>query len=169
MGWIRGVFLGLRTDFSGSAKQAIRSRCSTPRLISSFSGTGWSRGLATAMAPKAGKSAQEIWPDQPSKAAQKDVNPGWTLKVGGKIGDRPDGKPLLQIALPVFGYKSHISIDRRYGFVRESAVTSAGEADGRMLKTILSKENTAGDVWADSVYRSQSNEKWLGKNGFVAS
>ncbi len=72
-------------------------------------------------AVKAGKSAKEIWPDEPNKAAQKDTNAplswfagkplpgsGWTLKVGGKVRYRPDGTPLPMIAVPVFGYKSHI-------------------------------------------------------------
>ena len=66
-----------------------------------------------------------------------------------------------QIATPVFGYKSHISIDRRFGFIRESAVTSAASPDGRMLRQLLSDENTSREVWADSAYRSQTNEKWL--------
>ena len=69
-------------------------------------------------AVKAGKSAQEIWPDEPSKAAQKDVDALWTLKIGGKVRYRPDGTFLPMIALPVIGYKSHISIDRRFGFIR---------------------------------------------------
>jgi hypothetical protein len=43
---------------------------------------------------KAGKSASEIWPDKPNKAAQKDTNARWTLKVGGKVRYRPDGTPL---------------------------------------------------------------------------
>ncbi len=110
---------------------------------------------------KAGKTASEIWPDEPNKAAQKDTNARWTLKIGGKIRYRPDGTPLPMIALPVFGYKSHISIDRRFGFIRESAVTSAAAPDGRMLKQLLSDENTSMEVWADTAYRSQSNEKWL--------
>ncbi|MBV0914228.1 IS5 family transposase [Anianabacter salinae] len=118
---------------------------------------------------KAGKTAKEIWPDAPNKAAQKDTNARWTLKIGGKIRYRPDGKPLPQIALPVFGYKSHISIDRRFGFIRESAVTSAAAPDGRMLRQLLSDENTSMEVWADSAYRSQSNETWLVKNGFISS
>jgi hypothetical protein len=67
---------------------------------------------------KAGKSAAEIWPDQPNKAAQKDVDARWTLKIGSKLRYRPDGAPLPMIATPVFGYKSHISIDRRFGFIR---------------------------------------------------
>lgn len=112
---------------------------------------------------KAGQTAQEIWPDNLAKAAQKDVNARWTLKVGGKILYRPDGTPLPQIATPVFGYKSHISIDRRYGFIRTATVTSAAAPDGRQLKHLVSKENTASDVWADSAYRSQSNERWLAK------
>ena len=81
-------------------------------------------------AVKEGKSATEIWPDNPAKAAQKDVDARWTLKVGGKVRYRPDGTPLPQIATPTFGYKSHISIDRRYGFIRGQAVTSATAADG---------------------------------------
>ena len=68
------------------------------------------------------------------------------------------------IAVPVFGYKSHIAIDRRFGFIREGAVTSATEADGRMLRRIVTTDNTSGEVWADSAYRSQSNEKWLAAN-----
>jgi hypothetical protein len=70
---------------------------------------------------KASKTAHDIWPNEPNKAAQKDTDTSWTLKIGGKIRYRPDGTPLPQIALPVFGYKSRIAIDRRFGFIRESA------------------------------------------------
>jgi transposase, IS5 family len=110
---------------------------------------------------KAGKTAKEIWPDEPNKAAQKDVNARWTLKIGGKVRHRPDGTPLPMIAVPVFGYKTHISIDRRYGFIREAATTSASAADGRMLRRLVTTQNTSSEVWADSAYRSQKNEKWL--------
>jgi IS5 family transposase len=110
---------------------------------------------------KAGKSAKEIWPDKPNKAAQKDTSARWTLKVGGKVRYRSDGTPLPMIAVPMFGYKSHISIDRRFGFIRESAVTSASATDGRQLKRLVSLENTGSEVWADSAYRSRKNEKWL--------
>ena len=112
-------------------------------------------------AVKAGKSAKEIWPDEPNKAAQKDISARWTLKVGGKVRYRPDGTPLPMIAVPVFGYKSRICIDRRFGFIREGAVTSASAADGRMLKQLVTTGNTSSDVWADTAYRSRKNEKWL--------
>jgi IS5 family transposase len=111
---------------------------------------------------KSGKSAKEIWPNEKNKAAQKDTDARWTLKIGGKVRYREDGTPLPMIAQPVFGYKSHISIDRRHGFIRSMAVTSASTADGRLLKQVVSTDNTGSEVWADSAYRSRRNEKWLG-------
>ena len=117
---------------------------------------------------KEGKTAAEIWPDEPNKAAQKDTDARWTLKIGGKVRYRPDGTPLPQIALPVFGYKSHIVIDRRFGFIRACAVTSASHADGRMLPKLVTTQNTSSEVWADSAYRSQKNEKWLASKMLVS-
>jgi len=117
---------------------------------------------------KAGKCANEIWPDEPNKAAQKDTNARWTLKIGGKVRYRPDGTPLPMIAVPVFGYKTHIAIDRRYGFIREGMVTSASEADGRQLRHLVNTENTSSEVWADTAYRSQRNEKWLAKRLLIS-
>lgn len=54
---------------------------------------------------KSGKSAEEIWPNEPNKAAQKDTDARWTIKIGVKVRHRDDGTPLPMIALPVFGYK----------------------------------------------------------------
>lgn len=110
---------------------------------------------------KAGKTADEIWSDEPAKAAQKDTDARWTLKIGGKVRYRPDGTPLPMIATPVFGYKSQFSINRRHGFIRAAAVTSASHPDGRMLRQVIDRENTGSEVWADSAYRLQSNEAWL--------
>lgn len=64
----------------------------------------------------------------------------------------------------MFGYKSHISIDRRFGFIRKAAVTSAADSDGRQLRRVIDTTNTAGDVWADSAYRSAKNEALLKSN-----
>lgn len=111
---------------------------------------------------KEGKSAREIWPDEPAKAAQKDVDARWTLKIGGKVRYRPDGTPLPMIAIPVFGYKSHISIDGRFGFIREAAVTCASAPDGRQLKRLVSRENTGSEVWADSAYRKPEEREVAG-------
>lgn len=113
---------------------------------------------------KAGKSAEQIWRGKSNKAHQKDVGAGWTLKIGGKIRYRPDGTPLPHIATPVFGKKSHISIDRRFGFIRKEADTSAAHSDGRQLRRGIDTANTAGDVWADSAYRSAKSEALLKSN-----
>ena len=109
---------------------------------------------------RAGRAAREIWPDEPGRAARKDVPARWTLRVGGRVRHRPDGTPLPMIAVPVFGCRSHISIDRRFGFIRESAATSAPHADGRMLRRPVTTDNTSGDIRADTAYRSRRNGKW---------
>ena len=116
---------------------------------------------------KEGKSAREIWPDQPAKAAQKDTDARWTLKFA-KARPMPDGKPGIDIAIPSFGYKSSIAICRRFGFIRKGKVTDGARFDGRMLRDVVTGDNTASDVWADTAYRSQSNEAWLRKIGRVS-
>ena len=116
---------------------------------------------------KAGKTADEIWPDQPAKAAQKDTDARWTLKFA-KARTLPDGRPGIDIAIPSFGYKSSIAICRRYGFIRRGKVTDGARFDGRMLRDVVTNDNTASDVWADTAYRSRSNEAWLKTIGQVS-
>jgi transposase len=106
---------------------------------------------------KKGRNAVEIWPDQPAKAAQKDTDARWTLKFA-KARALPDGRPGIDIAIPSFGYKSSIAICRRYGFIRRGKVTDGARFDGRMLRDVVTNDNTASGVWADTAYRSRSNE-----------
>lgn len=114
---------------------------------------------------KAGRIPQE-WKDKPAKLAQKDRDARWTL-VFGKARERTDGTQHADIAIPVFGYKSHASIDRRHGFIRRWAVTDAAAHDGRMLRRgLLDKSNTGPTVWADSAYRSRANEAFIERHGF---
>ena len=116
---------------------------------------------------KDGRTAREIWPDDPAKAAQKDTDARWTVKFA-KAKPLADGKPGIDIAIPSFGYKSSISICRVYGFIRKGKTTDAARFDGRMLREVVTCDNTASDVWADTAYRSQANEKWLKKQGRVS-
>lgn len=58
-------------------------------------------------------------------------------------------------------YKSSVSICRTFGFIRKCKVTDAARFDGRMLRDVVTSDNTASDVWADNAYRSQANEAWL--------
>lgn len=111
---------------------------------------------------KEGKSADEIWPDEPNKARQKDVNARWTVKQGKAPVPGPDGKTPPAISIPVFGYKDHIGIDRRFGFIRTQKVTDAAAHDGaRLREGLIDPQNTASDVWADTAYRSAKNEEYL--------
>ncbi len=114
------------------------------------------------------KSADEIWPDEPNKAAQKDTDARWTLKIGGKIRFDGQGKPLPQIALPVFGYKSHIAIDRRFGFIRECATTSASHADGRMLPRLVALATRHRRSSPTVPTARGKNEKWLASKMLVS-
>jgi hypothetical protein len=68
-----------------------------------------------------------------------------------------DGKPKVEIAIPVFGYKNHVSIDRAHGLIRCFAVTSAAAHDGARLPDVLDKTNTASPGWADTAHRSKAN------------
>ena len=119
---------------------------------------------------KAGQTAAEIWPDQPAKAAQKDSNARWVLKHS-KAKTKADGSKLIDSALPVFGYKSHISTDRKHGIIRGQITTDAAKYDGAGLREGLidpvntSPINTSNDVWADSAYRSSENEAWRKAQG----
>ncbi len=116
---------------------------------------------------KEGKTAAEIWPDEPARAAQKDTDARWTLKFA-KGRPAADGKPQIDIAIPSFGYKSSIAICRAFGFIRKGKITDGARFDGRMLRDVVTSDNTASDVWADTAYRSQANEKWLKAQGRVS-
>ena len=118
-------------------------------------------------AAKAGKSAHEIWPDQPAKARQKDVDVRWTIQTGKA---RRDGdRTMLDIAIPSFGYKAHTSIGRRYRLIRCWEVTAASRHDGHWLRQgLLDPTNTGAGVWADTAYRSQQNETFLERHGFIS-
>lgn len=112
-------------------------------------------------------------PDGWSKAkrAQMDTEGRWTLKRGRKrapAGPDPHARVPTTIVVPVFGYKNHLGIDRRHGFIRTYTVTDAAAHDGGQLAELLDPTNTASDVWADSAYRSEANLALLARRGRVA-
>ena len=89
----------------------------------------------------------------------------WTLKTSkGKV--EADGTVKRDLAIPAFGYKFHIGIDRRHGFIRRQKVTDAAAHDGaRLREGLIDPTNTASDVWADTAYRSKTNEDFLNDRG----
>lgn len=85
------------------------------------------------------------WTEHPKRFEQRDLEARWTKKHGKSY----------------FGYKSHISIDVEYGFIRRYAVTDAAVHDSQMLGQLLDDENETDDLWADSAYRSETIEAVL--------
>jgi IS5 family transposase len=113
---------------------------------------------------KAGR-VPDAWRAQPAKLAQKDRDARWTIKWS-KAKPAEDGSKRIDLAVPAFGYKNHVGIDRRHGLIRTWTATDAARHDGAQLPGLLSKANTSGDVWADTAYRSKANEAHLAGNGF---
>jgi IS5 family transposase len=115
-----------------------------------------------------GKTAAEIWPEKPAKAAQKDIDARWTMKHS-KAKPAADGSQRIDIAIPTFGYKNHIGIDHRHRLIRTWTVSDAARHDGPVPPNLIDKSNTGSHVWADTVFRSQKNEAHLAKHGLKSA
>ena len=101
-----------------------------------------------------------------AKRAQKDRDARWTLKRG-RVKPRPEGaqRQAIQIAVPIFGYKSHIGIDRRHGLIRRWTVTDAAQHDSGSFAGLFDPENTASRVWTDTACRTRRNLEVLEQRG----
>lgn len=97
------------------------------------------------------------------------MNARWTVKFT-KAKPAPEGAPQPpDIAIPVFGYKAHIAIDRRHGVIRRRLVSDAAAHDGaRLREGLIDPDNKASGLWADTAYRSQANEDFLRDAGKVS-
>ena len=106
----------------------------------------------------------------PARRAQIDRDGRWTIKRGRKRRTRPDEghKRQIAIAVPMFGYKNPLGIDRAHGYVRHYAVTHAAAHDGGQLGAVLDRDNTASSVWADTAYRSAANLALIARRGLKA-
>lgn len=91
----------------------------------------------------------EAWADKAAKARQKDPDARWTKKHGTSH----------------YGYKNHLSIDRRHKLIRRYRVTHAAVHDSQVFEELLASDNTASGVWADSAYRSKEIEATIKKRG----
>lgn len=106
----------------------------------------------------------EDWARNPAKLAQKDRDARWTLKRGRRKKGA-DGRMLPALATPIFGYKTHIGIDQRHGFIRTWSASDAARHDGRELPDLIDPTNTGSAIWADTAYRSQKNERAISRAG----
>lgn len=107
----------------------------------------------------------EDWAEHPDKLAQKDRDARWTMKRG-RVQRLENGRPKgPEIMVPAFGYKNHISTDRRHGLIRKWKATHAAAYDGAQLEDLIDLNNTASSLWADTAYRSAANERLLASHG----
>jgi IS5 family transposase len=104
----------------------------------------------------------EAWKEKPAKLAQKDRDARWMVKQS-KAKDNEGG---VDLGIPYFGYKTHVSCDRRFGFIRRYEVTPANQYDGLILPQVLDPKNMARDAWGDTAYHTQANEDYLAAKGF---
>jgi IS5 family transposase len=102
-----------------------------------------------------------------ARTRQIDRDGRWILKRGRRAKP-PDGVPrqaMAEIAVPMFGYKNHLGVDRAHGFIRRFVVTDAARHDGAQLGAVLDPANTGSGVWADTAYRSKANLDLLDRRG----
>jgi IS5 family transposase len=121
---------------------------------------------AEKQALKEGRIPEE-WQEKPAKLSQKDRDARWTLKTT-KAKPRATATPMVDLAIPAFGYQNHISADRRHRLIRRWLVTDAAAHAGRRLADLLDRTNTASGVWADTAYRSRKNEALLRQRMLVS-
>ena len=121
------------------------------------------------IATKEGRIPEE-W--KPAKIRQKDRDARWSIKyTKAKVREGADPKAAkpVDLAIPMFGYKNHIGIDRAHGLIRTWDASAANAHDGARLPDLISKENTASGVWADTAYRSKKNEAFLARGMFTSN
>jgi len=97
---------------------------------------------------KEGKTPED-WENTPAKRSQKDTYARWTKKNGKSH----------------YGYKNHVTVDRKHKLVRLYTVTDAAVHDSQVVDDLLDADNTASGVWADSAYRSAEIEAKLEAKG----
>jgi len=115
----------------------------------------------------------EDW--KPAKIRQKDRDARWSVKYTKakvKEGADPTAVPKtrgpVDLAIPMFGYKNHIGIDRVHGLICSWDASAANAYDGARLPEVVSQDNTGSGVWADTAYRSKKNEAFLAKGMFTS-
>jgi transposase, IS5 family len=92
----------------------------------------------------------EGWEKKRAKNAQKDKDARWTKKNDQSF----------------YGYKNHISVDRKHKLIRRYTETDASVHDSQTLDEVLDKSNTSSEVWADSAYWSVETEAKLKAKGY---
>lgn len=95
---------------------------------------------------KEGKG-DELWNDQPNKKRHKDIDARWTKKNNETF----------------YGYKNHAKVDTKSKFVDTYQVTDASVHDSQALDDLLEEKDKGQDLYADSAYTGEEQEKVISK------
>lgn len=69
-----------------------------------------------------------------------------------KEGGDPQTFKLVALAIPMFGYKNYIGIDRAHGLIWTWGASVANAHNGARLPVLISRDNTASGAWAHTAY-----------------
>lgn len=95
---------------------------------------------------KEGKG-DELWNDKPNKKKHKDIDAKWTKKNKETF----------------YGYKDHAKVDTKSKFIDKYKVTDASVHDSQPLDDLLTDEDKGQDLYADSAYTGEEQEKIVSK------
>jgi hypothetical protein len=140
--------------------------------MSSCLGTG-DQIIRSSPKPPDPRPARLAYPEdwKPAKVRQKDRDARWSIKYSkAKVREGADPKAAkpVDLAIPMFGYKNHIGIDKAHGLIRTWDASAANAHDGARLPVLISKHNTGSGVWAGTAYRSRKNEAFLAGGMFTS-
>lgn len=90
----------------------------------------------------------ESWKSKPHKLAQKDTDARWTKKNG----------------VSFYGYKNHVKADTKTKLIVDYTVTDASVHDSQALENLLNEKDKAQELYADSAYTGENQEKVIKKN-----
>ena len=88
------------------------------------------------------------WAEKAARRRQKDTDARWTKKPATMA--------------------THLNIDRRHKLIRRYSVTDASVHDSQAVDDLLTTDNTASGVWADSAYRSKDIEEKMKEKGLTS-
>lgn len=109
---------------------------------------------------------------KPAKIRQKDRDARWSVKYTKakvKEGADPKAAKPVDLAIPMFGYKNHIGIDRAHGLIRTWDASAAKAHDGARLPEVVSKDKPVPSATSDARTRfttamcpplSQAVKRW---------
>src|SRR5690606_7573251 len=86
----------------------------------------------------------EAWQAKPARLRQKDRDARWSVKYTKarvKEGADPKAFKPVDLAIPMFGYKNHIGIDRAHGLIRTWDASAANAHDGARLPDVVSRKD----------------------------